>query len=92
VNDVKDDYFAVRFGQRLTQALGPSAKLWESVDYVPTADDFSDYLLISEVGVEAAMNSRLSLRVVLQDKYDSTPGEGLEKNDLTLIAGIGVKL
>jgi len=38
------------------------------------------------------MNDRVSLRVVLQDKYDSTPGEGLEQNDVTLVAGIGIKL
>jgi len=38
------------------------------------------------------MTLRLNLRLVLQDKYDNTPGVGLEKNDLTLIGGIRIKL
>jgi len=92
VEGVSDDYLALRFAERLDQALGASAKLWQSAEYLPKADDFGDYLLNTELGVQAAMTTRVSLRVVLQDKYDSTPGTGLEKSDLTLIAGIGVKL
>ena len=38
------------------------------------------------------MNDRLTLRVVVQDKYDSTPAAGAEHNDLSVIAGIGVNL
>jgi hypothetical protein len=44
------------------------------------------------VGIEAAMSERVSLRVVLQDKYDSTPAAGAKRNDLGLIAGLGFKL
>jgi hypothetical protein len=36
------------------------------------------------------MNAHLNLRLVLQDKYDSTPGAGLEENDVALIAGISL--
>ena len=92
VAGVSDDYFAIRFAERFEQVLSPTAKIWQSAEYLPKADDFSDYLLNAEVGVEAAMTTRVNLRLVLQDKYDSTPGVNLEKNDLTLIAGIGVKL
>ncbi len=42
--------------------------------------------------MEAAVNTRVNLRLVLQNKYDSTPAMDLGKNDLTLIAGIGVSL
>ena len=34
-----------------------------------------------------AMTTKVSLRVVLQDKYNSEPGAGKDQNDLTLIAG-----
>ena len=92
VSGATDNFLAIRFAERLEQALSDSAKVWQAVEFLPKADDFGDYLLSAEMGVEAAMNTRMSLRVVLQDKYDSTPGEGMKDNDLTLIAGVSVKL
>ena len=75
----------------ICQAL-KNAKLVQSLEYLPEAEDFDNYLLVGEIGVEAAMSDRLSLRVVLQSKYDNTPAEGKERNDLSLIAGIGMHL
>jgi putative salt-induced outer membrane protein YdiY len=92
VAGVTEDYVAVRFGERIEHAFSKTAKVWQSAEYLPGADDFGDYLLNAEIGAEAAMNSRVNLRIVLQDKYDSTPGEGLEKNDLVLIAGVSMSL
>ncbi len=92
VADISDDYFALRLAQRLDHVLSPTARMWQSAEYLPKADDFDDYLLNAEIGVEAAVNARVNLRLVLQNKYDSTPAMGLKKNDLTLIAGIGVSL
>jgi putative salt-induced outer membrane protein YdiY len=92
VADISDDYLALRFAERFEQVLSGTAKMWQSAEYLPKADEFSDYLLNGEIGVEAAMTTRVNLRLVLQDKYDSTPATGLKENDLTLIGGIGVKL
>jgi putative salt-induced outer membrane protein YdiY len=92
VAGVSDDYLAVRFAERFEQVLSATAKMWQSVEYLPRADDFSDYLLNGEIGIEAAMTTRVSLRLVLQDKYDNTPAAGLKKNDLTIIGGIGIRL
>ncbi len=92
VSSATDDSLLVRFAERLERTLSDTAKAWQSAEFLPKADAFDDYLLNAELGVEAAVNTRVNLRVVLQDKYDSTPGEGLKENDLALIAGIGVKL
>lgn len=92
VDGVADDYLALRFGERLEQVFSKTAKAWQSAEYLPRADDFDDYLLNVEVGAEAAMNNRVSLRIVLQNKHDSTPGEGLESNDLVLIGGVIMSL
>lgn len=92
VADVRDEYLALRFAERVDHALSKTAKVWQSLEYLPKADDFGDYLLSAELGVEAAVNASMSLRLVLQDKYDITPGTDLEKNDLALIAGISVSL
>ncbi len=92
VDGLSDDYLALRFAQRYTCQATETAKLVQSLEYIPEIVDFDNYLLTAEVGVEVAMNERLNLRVVLQDKYDSTPAAGADKNDLSLIAGIGLTI
>jgi putative salt-induced outer membrane protein YdiY len=92
VDGETDDYLALRFAQRYTCQATANAKLVQSLEYVPEAEDFDNYLLNAEIGIEASMNERLSLRIVLQNKYDNTPAEGAESNDLSLIAGIGLSL
>lgn len=92
VGGARDDYLALRFAERYACQALKNAKLVQSLEYLPEAEDFDNYLLVGEIGVEAAMSDRLSLRVVLQSKYDNTPAEGKERNDLSLIAGIGMHL
>jgi len=90
--DIKEDFVAYRVAQRLDHEFSETARIWQQVQYLPEAEEFDNYLLDSELGVEATLNGNLNLRVVLQDKYDSKPAQGLNKNDVTLIAGISVKL
>ena len=92
VDGASNDYLALRFAERYSCQATKTAKLVQSLEYLPEAEDFDNYLLTAEVGVEAAMNDHLSLRIVLQDKYDSTPAPGAERNDLSLIAGLGFTL
>jgi len=87
-----DDYLALRFAERYTCQATKTAKLVQSLEYMPEAEDFDNYLLTGEIGIEAAINDHLSLRVVLQDKYDNTPAAGAERNDVSLIAGLGFTL
>ena len=47
--------------------------------------------LSGKAGIEAGVNSSLSLRLVLQNNYNSDPPPDKESNDLTLIASIGYK-
>ena len=92
VDGASNDYLALRFAERYSCQATKTAKLVQSLEYLPEAEDFDNYHLTAEVGVEAAMNDHLSLRIVLQDKYDSTPAPGAERNDLSLIAGLGFTL
>jgi putative salt-induced outer membrane protein YdiY len=92
VGGVSDDYLAIRFAERVEWKISDTAKTWQQVEYLPRADDFDDYLLTAEVGLEAAVNSSLSLSLVAKDKYDNTPAPGLDENDVTVIAGLIYKL
>lgn len=88
----EDNRYALRLAERSEHKIGATSKVWQSAEYLPTVDDFSQYLLNAELGAEAAMTTKVSLRVVLQDKYNSEPGAGKDQNDLTLIAGVSYKL
>ena len=92
VDGAADDYLALRFSERYTCQISATAKLTQSVVYIPAAEDFDDYLLTAEIGVEAAMTARTSLKVALQDNYDSTPAADAEYNDVSLIAGLSLSL
>lgn len=92
VDGVKDDFLALRIAERGSCQITANTKLVQAVEYVPNTEDFNDYLVTAEVGVETAMSERWTLRVVLQDKYDSTPADQAEHNDISLIAGVGFTL
>ncbi|MFC1497205.1 YdiY family protein [Verrucomicrobiota bacterium] len=87
-----DDYIAVRFAARHDQALSETSKIWESLEYLPRADDWDDYLFNAEAGIEAAVNTTVSLRVVIQNRYDSEPPADIDNNDLSIIGSFVYKL
>ena len=86
-----DDGVSLRLAARHDHTFSETAKCWASVEYLPNVDDFGDYLLNAEVGTETVLNSKLNLRVVAQDRYDSEPPDGLEDNDLSVIAALVYK-
>ena len=88
LGSVEKSYCTLRVTERFEHQFGKGAKIWEQVDYYPQVDDFDNYLIVAEVGAEAALNARLSLRIVLADKYDSKPAAGRDSNDLTLVASV----
>lgn len=60
---------------------------------MPSSDDFGDdYLINAKVGIDAAINSTLSLTVFTLEKYDSTPAAGQDESDLTINAGVTYNL
>jgi putative salt-induced outer membrane protein YdiY len=88
----RDHYMTLWFAERYTCQVSETAKIWQAVKYTPKASNFGTYLLSGELGIEAAVNSRVNLRLVLQDDYDSRPAAGKERNDLSLVAGLGINL
>lgn len=89
VGGVTDDMLTLRVAERLEWKIAADAKLWQSCEYLPAADDFGDYLVNSEIGAEAPLAGRLSLRLLAKHTHDSTPADGREKNDLSIVAGVG---
>jgi hypothetical protein len=65
--------------------------LWQSFEYQPKIDEWTEYFLSGELGVEADVTKKMELRLTLQDWYVSNPAPGRESNDLKLIAGVNYK-
>jgi len=87
-----DGYWAARAAERGEYKLTATTRLWESLEYLPKVDDWANnYLLNFEAGIDTAITTHWSLRVVFQDQYANEPAKGREKNDLRLIAGTAYK-
>jgi putative salt-induced outer membrane protein YdiY len=88
----EETYLGFRAGERFEHKLSATTKLWQTVDYVPRVDRWTEnYVVTGEVGIDSAINKRWSLRVVLQDVYDGAPAAGRLHNDMRLIAGTAYK-
>ena len=72
VDGASNDYLALRFAERYSCQATKTAKLVQSLEYVPEAEDFDNYLLTGEIGVEAAMSERLrSVRTPVETSSSS---------------------
>jgi putative salt-induced outer membrane protein YdiY len=89
--DETDEYIAARFAERFEHKFSPRAKVWQSVEYMPQIDRWGNYIINFEVGAEASLTEKLSLRGVLQDTYDNEPAAGRKKNDVKLITALAYK-
>jgi putative salt-induced outer membrane protein YdiY len=71
------------FGTDYEHQLDDRQKLTATVDYFPAWENFRDYRVVGDVGWEVLLNEDhdLSLKVSVNDRYDSTP-HGRRPNDL----------
>lgn len=83
------DFATIRFGEKFTWQISKTARLWQSLDYSPKIDEWSDYLLTAEIGIATKITDALDLRVVATDNYRSKPAPGRTENDFKLVAGVG---
>jgi putative salt-induced outer membrane protein YdiY len=86
-----NQYCGLRIGERFEHKLSDTARVWQSIEYVPQVDRTHNYLIIAEIGAEASLTKELSLRATLQDVYDNEPAAGRKRNDVKLITSIVYK-
>ena len=68
-----------------------TARVWETVQYYPQLTYWHNFLLTAEAGAEAALNTRLSLRVVVNDNFNRDPAPGAKENDILLTSQLAFK-
>jgi len=87
------DFATLRLSEKFDYNIGPHSKAWETADILPQVDDFNNYIVNAEVGIEAGLNKKnnLALRAVLDDNYNNVPAAAHLKNDVKLITSIVYK-
>lgn len=91
VGGVTDSYVTLRLAERFETKLNGTVKLWQSVEFLPAFEDFSDYVIHAEIGIDTSLTKKLSLRTFVQDTYDSTPAANLKRNDVKLVVALAYK-
>jgi len=95
-----DTYAGLRLAERFEHKFTTGSRIWQSTEIVPEIDDFGNFIATSEIGAEAPLSKKLSLRLVFQHVYDSKPAKAGEfngdtfyklKNDTKLIGALAYK-
>ena len=71
-------------GGDLSHTFKEGHKGFVTVDYYPSLDEFPAYRVTAQAGYEILLSKedQVSLKLGLQDRYDSTPGLGNKRNDV----------
>tara|TARA_B100000676_G_C17982181_1_gene789687 strand:+ start:519 stop:758 length:240 start_codon:yes stop_codon:yes gene_type:complete len=64
------------------------ARSWQSAEFIPAVEDFENYFLTFQIGIEADITKKAKLRVVLYDDYTNQPANGRKANDIRLVTGL----
>jgi putative salt-induced outer membrane protein YdiY len=92
VGGESDNYFAPRVAQRFDWVLSCTSKFYEKAEVLFDISNSDNYIINSELGVEAALATNLALVFTVRDVYDNVPAAGREKNDLQTITSLKVAL
>ena len=91
VGGTEDDYVILRVGEKFTFKISETARLWQSAEYLPQVDDFENFIVNFEVGIEADLSKSLSLRSFIQDTYDNVPAPDRKENDFKWVTAVAYK-
>jgi putative salt-induced outer membrane protein len=85
-----ESFATLRIAQKLHYNISPNARAWETIEYLPQIDEWNNYIVNVEVGIEAKLTkgNKLSLRSVVQDSYNNVPAAGRLRNDLKIITSL----
>jgi putative salt-induced outer membrane protein YdiY len=84
-------FATVRLAERFERKLNDHVRLWENVEFLPQVEQFDNYVVTAEIGVETSLTKTLSLKTYLNDSYQNQPAKGKEKNDAKIIAAVAYK-
>jgi putative salt-induced outer membrane protein YdiY len=92
LGDDDNNYVTLRLAERFEHKFTENnARVWESVEFLPQINDFNNFVVNAEVGLEAAVYKKISLQAYLQDNFVNEPAPGRQQNDLRIVSGLKYK-
>jgi len=92
VGDESKEYFAPRIGDRFDWTISCTSKVYQSAVVLFDTTDSNNVLVTAEIGVEAAISSKMGLVFLVRDTFDNVPAESKERNDVAIITALKVAL
>lgn len=89
---LSDSYASLRFAQRFEHKLNSRSKIWQNLIVTPQIDDFANYNLIAEAGLDVLLTEKWAFRTTARYLYDNTPAADRQKDDLALTVGLAYSL
>jgi len=87
-----NDYLAPRIADRFDWIISCTSKIYQQTEVLLDVDNSDNYLVNTEVGIESALSTSLSLVVLARNNYDNVPAVGREKSDTAFITAVKVAL
>jgi putative salt-induced outer membrane protein YdiY len=88
----KSETFATaRLADRFEHKFNDHARLWQSAEFLPQVDQFDNYVVNFEIGIETSVTKSFTLKTYLDDTYQNRPALGRKKNDVQIVAALGYK-
>jgi putative salt-induced outer membrane protein YdiY len=83
-----DGFPGLDFGLDLDWQFSDWGKLVTKIDYIPSLNDFADYLIVHESGIDIPLDTADNwvMRLGLSNNYNSSPSGGRDKMDTTYFA------
>jgi putative salt-induced outer membrane protein YdiY len=87
-----DSYTGIALGNQLIWKISESAELSQTLDLNSDVSELSHYFLRFEMSLATAIAKGLSVKLTFMDNFDNKPvGEGIKKNDVSILAGLSAK-
>jgi len=92
LGNADDNYATLRLAERFEHKFNNyGARVWESAEILPQVNQFNNYIMNAEIGIESAISKSISLRTFVVDNFNNEPAAGRQKNDVKLVSGISYK-
>jgi putative salt-induced outer membrane protein YdiY len=84
-----NDFVALRLAYHVDKKLSDKVLVFHNVEYLPAFEDFEDYLIRADAGLQADLTKTFFSQFKVEWDYDSTPAPGRDKSDYRYLVGVG---
>jgi putative salt-induced outer membrane protein YdiY len=87
-----DSFVGLTLGDQWSWAISEGAEIKQGLSFNSDVSDLNRYFFHFEISLTSRLSRNWSVQLKMIDVYDNQPvGEGIEKNDLALLAGFSMK-